>query len=91
MTKEDTISPIVATKALMLRCAIDVRGKRDVATIDIHGVFIHVDMEGEVDMKLERAMADMCVKLDPKLYKQYIRRVRRKSVIYVRLNKALYG
>jgi hypothetical protein len=91
MTKEETSSPTVATESLMLSCAIDARENRDVATVDIPVAFMQADMEGIVDMKLEGPMADMFAKLDPKLYSEHVRTEHGKSVLYVRLKKALYG
>ena len=52
---------------------------------------MQADMEGEVDMKLEGTMADMFAKLNPELYSEHIRTDHGKSVLYVRLQKALYG
>jgi hypothetical protein len=72
MPKDETSSPTVATKALMLSCIIDAKELRDVATADIPGAFMQADMEGEVMMKLEGTMAELLVKLDPKLYKKCI-------------------
>ena len=46
----------MSTKALFIACIIDANKGRDVATIDITDVFTQVDMEGEVDMKLEDTM-----------------------------------
>ena len=68
MIKEETSSPTIATESLVLSCAIDVREKRNVTTVDIPVAFMQVDMEGEVDTKLEGTMADMLAKLNPKLY-----------------------
>ena len=91
MTKEETSSPTVATESLMLSCAIDARENRDVATVDIPVAFMQADMEGEVDIKSEGKMADMFAKLNPELYSEHIRTDNVKSVLYVRLQKALYG
>ena len=41
-------------------------------------------------MKLEGTMADMFAKLDPKLYSEHINTEKGKSVLYVRIKKALY-
>jgi hypothetical protein len=65
MTKEDTSSPTVATKALMLSCMIDATKLRDVATCDIPGAFMQSKMECKVIMKLEGLMADIIRKIDP--------------------------
>jgi Reverse transcriptase (RNA-dependent DNA polymerase) len=64
---------------------------RDVATVDIPGAFMYADMDQLVHMKLEGKMAELLVKIDPKLYQQHIIMEGNKPVIYVELQKALYG
>ena len=44
-----------------------------------------------VHMRLQGMMAELLVKLDPKLYRKYVRSENRKPVLYVELLKALYG
>jgi hypothetical protein len=44
---------------------------------------VHVRFEGEI--------ADMLMRMDPKLYRKYIRDENGKAVLYVELLKALYG
>jgi hypothetical protein len=91
MSKDQTSLPTVATESLMLSCIIGAKENRDVATADILGAFMQADMEGEVLMKLEGAMAELLVKLDPQLYRKCIQSRNGKSVMYARLKKALYG
>ena len=53
-TKDNTSAPTVATEALFLMCLINAVEHQKVATVDITGVFMQSDMEGEtVHMKLE--------------------------------------
>ena len=77
----------------MLSCVIDAKEERDVGVVDIPGAFMQVDMEGEdtVHMKLEGKMAELMVKIDPKLYRKYIQIENGHPVLYVALKKALYG
>jgi hypothetical protein len=65
--------------------------RREVATADIPGAFMEADMDELVHMKLEGRMAELLVKLDPKLYRKYIQVENGKTVLYVELKKALYG
>jgi hypothetical protein len=90
-TKNETSSPTVATESLMLSCIIDAKERQDVATADIPGAFMQADSEGEVHMKMEGTMAELLVKLDPKLYRRRVQMQHGKSVMYVKLKKALYG
>jgi hypothetical protein len=91
LTKEETSSPTVAIESVMLSCTIDAKERRDVATVDILGAFMQTDMEDTVHMVLEGTMAELLVKLDPKLYRKYIQVKKGKPVMYVQLKKALYG
>ena len=89
--KEDTSSPTISTEALFMSCTIDATEERDVATVDILGMFMQSDMEGEVDMRLEGTMAELFTKLDPKSYIKYICTEKGKALLCARLKKALYG
>ena len=91
INKEDASAPTVAIEALMLSCAIDAKEERDVATVDIPGAFLHADMDDLVHMKFEGKMAELLVKLDPKLYRKFVQVEKGKNVLYVELKKALYG
>eukprot|EP00957_Ditylum_brightwellii_P179825 13698387-Ditylum_brightwellii.AAC.1 len=48
-------------------------------------------MDDLIDMKIEGSMAELLVKIDPKMYRKYLRTENGKSVLYVRLQKALYN
>ena len=89
--KEDASSPTVSIESLMISCTIDAHEGRDVATADIPGAFMQADMDEMVHVRLEGTMAELLVKLDPKLYRKYIRMENGKAVLYVELLKALYG
>jgi hypothetical protein len=91
LTKEDTSLPIVAIESVLLSYTIDAKERRDVATVDIPGAFMQIDMKDTVHMVLEGTMAGLLVKLDPKLYQKYIQVKKGKPVMYVQLKKALYG
>jgi len=65
--------------------------KRDVATIDLPGAFMQADMDEEVvHLCLHGKMAEL-VQLDPKLYQKYVQLTKGKPMLYVKLQKALYG
>ena len=91
MTKMETTAPTVATEGLMLSCVVDAIEKRDVATCDIPGAFMQSNMKGKVVMKLEGVMAEIILKIDSKLYRKFVVMEGGKPVIYVILEKALYG
>lgn len=90
-SKEEASSPTVAIEAVMLSCVIDALENRDVATVDIPGAFMQADMDEVVHMKLEGKMAELLVRIDPKLYRRHVLLENGKQVLYVELKKALYG
>jgi len=58
---------------------------------NIPGAFLHADIEEEVHMLLEGTIAELSIKLDPKLYRKYIWRNKNdKPILYVRLKKTLW-
>ena len=49
-------------------------------------------MEGDdVHVKSEGRLAEMLVKINPQMYRKYIRDENDKTIMYVQLKKALYG
>ena len=49
-------------------------------------------MEGDdVHVKFEGRLAEMFVKINPQMYRKYIRDENGKTIMYVQLKKALYG
>ena len=89
--KEDASAPTVSVKAVLLSCVIDAAEERDVAVVDIPGAFMQADMDETIHIGLEGIMAEILVKLDPKLYRKYVQVGNGKTVLYVELLKALYG
>eukprot|EP00957_Ditylum_brightwellii_P036376 2754363-Ditylum_brightwellii.AAC.1 len=63
---------------------------RDVAVIDIPGVFMQANINELIYVKLEGELVDLIVKFRPE-YAQFITYERGKKVIYTELDKALYG
>ena len=91
INKEEASSPTVSTEALMLSCIVDAREEREVATLDIPGAFLHARMDEKVIMRIDGAMADLLVKINPEKYKPFLEKQRGKPVIFVQLKNALYG
>ena len=88
--KEDTTSPTVALESLLTTLAIDAKEKRDVATADVAGAFLHGIMEDFVVIKLVGDEVDIMCNVDGK-YRQYVVYEHGKKTIYLQLHKALYG
>jgi hypothetical protein len=90
-SKEEASAPTVAIESVMLSATIDALEGRDVATVDIPGAFMQADIDEVVHVRFEGEIAEMLVKMDPKLYRKYVKDEHGKSVLYVELLKALYG
>jgi len=90
-TKEETSSPTVRTESLMLSCVIDAKERRNVITCDVPGAFKQVDVDDVVHVRLEGPLAEMLATVDPGVYTEYLATEKGKSVMYVQLQKALYG
>jgi Reverse transcriptase (RNA-dependent DNA polymerase) len=90
-TKAETSSPTVRTESLLLSCVIDAKERRKVVTCDVPGAFMQVDIDEVVHIRLEGALAELLTKVDPALYTKYLVKEKGKTVMYVQLDKALYG
>jgi hypothetical protein len=88
--KGDVSSPTVATESVLLTCTIDAFEGRDIATVDIPGAFLQAEMEGIVHVRLTDIVVDALQKIDP-IYYDYSTYEGNKKVMYVQLQKALYG
>ena len=89
--KEEAEYPTVATKSIFITSAIDAHERRDVATIDILGTFIHADSDEHIIMVFKGNLALLMYHVDKKLYRKYIIFDKRgKHVLYVKMFKVLY-
>lgn len=52
---------------------------------------MQVDVDKVVHVRLLGALAELLTKVDPKLYTKYLTTERGKTIVYVQLQKALYG
>lgn len=91
ISKEESSSPTISTEAVMITCAIEAAESRDVATVDIPGAYLSVDMDELVYVRFRGVMAEILQQIDPGKYKKYTVTEKGKPVIYAALNKALYG
>ena len=89
--KEDASAYTVAIESVMISAVIDAMEGRDVATVDIPGAFMQAKMDEKVHVKFEGEIAEMLVKMNPSMYRKYVKDENGKSVLYVELLKALYG
>jgi len=91
VAKEEAASPTVALESVLVTAAIDARENREVLTIDIPGAFLHATNDDYVVMRMNGTLAELMAKTDPKLYRKYLTDEKGKKVLYLCLQKALYG
>jgi hypothetical protein len=90
--KEEATAPMVTSDAIFIQSTIFAHEGRDVATCDIPGAFLQVDNPDFVLMRLDGVLAELMVTIAPKIYRKYITtNSKGKPVLYVQLEKALYG
>ncbi len=73
MTKGESIRFQRGTYLGKTGWVIDAMEGCDVATVDIPGAFMQADIDEVVHVKFEGEIAEMLVKLDPKLYRKYVK------------------
>ncbi len=76
---------------VILTSTIDAEENREVVMINIPGVFLHADNEDYMIMKMVGTLVELMVKTNPKMYRQYVVLEKGRSVLYLQLQKALYG
>ena len=91
IAKEEAAAPTVTLESVFLISRIDAKENREVVTIDIPGAFLHADNEDYVIMKMVGTLVELMVKTNPKMYRQYVVLEKGRSVLYLQLQKALYG
>ena len=89
-SKDETSSPTVMTHSVFLTSIIAALERRNVVSLDIPGAFMQADIDELVHVKLEDELVDILIKIDPK-YAEHVTVENGKKVLYVELQKALYG
>jgi Reverse transcriptase (RNA-dependent DNA polymerase) len=89
-TRDETASPTIATDALMITLMVDAAEHCNVATADVIGAYLHVFMPDYVLMKLVGDAVDIMCSVNPR-YTEFVTIKHGKTVLYLRLVKALYG
>jgi hypothetical protein len=92
ITKSEAASPTVSVEAVFITSVIDALEMRDVGVADIPGAYLHADADENILVRFDGTMAELLVKINPKIYKPYIESSRKgTTVLYAKLKKALYG
>ncbi len=91
ITKEEAATPTVALESVFVTAAIEAREIREVKTINIPGAFLHATNNDYVLMRMNGTLVELMAKINPKLYRKYLTDEKGKKVLYLHLQKALYG
>jgi hypothetical protein len=92
VAKEEATASTFTSKAIFIQCTIFAHEQQDEAFCDIPGTFLQVDYPDFVLMHLDGILAELRVKVAMKLYRKYITtNAKGKPVLYVQLEKAVYG
>jgi hypothetical protein len=92
IAKDEATAPTVTTEAIFVQSTVYAHENRDVATCDIPGAFLQADNPDYVLMRLDGILAELMVKVAPSLYRKFVTtNAKGKSVLYVKLEKAVYG
>ena len=92
VAKEEAAAPTVTSEAMFVQSTIYAHETRDMATCYIPGAFLQAVNPDFVLMRLDGILAELIVKVAPKLYHKYVTtNSKGKPVLYVQLEKAVYG
>ena len=81
----------MSKEAIFLTLVINAQEHQQVMTIDIPGTFMQVNIDELIHVQLEGPMAELLTRVDPAKYCMYMSKENGKQVLYIELQKALYG
>jgi hypothetical protein len=92
IAKEEATAPKVTSDTIFIKGTIYAHERRDVATCDIPGAFLQANNPDYILMQLDGILAELMVTIAPNIYRKFITtNAKGKPVLYVQLEKALYG
>jgi hypothetical protein len=91
VAKEEAALPTVALESVFASAANDAKENREVVTFSIPGAFLYATNKNYVVMRMIGMLAKLMAMTDPKLYQKYLIDEKGKNVLYLHLQKALYG
>ena len=90
--KEDAASPTVSMESTFITASITAHERRVVRCYDVPSAFVNTDVDKEVIMVLKGDLAEMMIQVAPEVYQKYVAIDKKgKKILYVKLQKALYG
>jgi hypothetical protein len=91
VAKEEVASPRVGFESVFATAAIDAKENKEVVTANIPGAFPHATNKDYVVMRMNGMLNKLMATTDPKLCQKYLTNEKGKKVLYLCLQKALYG
>ena len=70
---------------------MDAHEVRDVGICNIPGAFISADMDKDTKMALHGRLSELMVNIAPQIYRHHVIYEKVRLVLYINLNKAIYG
>ena len=90
--KEEAVSPTVSTESVIITLVIAASKRRHVRCYDVLSAFVNTNMDENLLMLLKGELTEMMVHIAPQIYQKYISVDKKGTpVLYVKLQKALYG
>jgi hypothetical protein len=83
IAKEEAATPTAALESVFLTLSIDAKENSEVVMIGIPGAFLHADNKDYVIMKMVGMLAELMVKTNPTMYRQYVVLEKGRSVLYL--------
>ena len=92
ISKEEAALPTVSMESTFITASIAARKDRKVRCYDIPSAFVNTEVDKDMLMVLKEDLADMMVQIAPQVYRKYVTvDKKRMPIMYVKLQKALYG
>jgi len=92
ISKEDAASPTVSTESTFITASIAAHERQVVRCYDVPSAFVNTDVDKEVIMVLKGDLAEMMIQVAPEVYRKCVAVDKKGTkILYVKLQKALYG
>jgi hypothetical protein len=94
--RDEAASPTASTDSILITGVIDAKQQRDVMTADIPNAFVQTDINAKekgqrVIMKIRGPLVDLLLEISSEIYSSFVVNEGKSKVLYVQMNKALYG